>query len=176
MPARITLVVDNKVQFDRIFTRIDERFNNLTPIWGDVKRAFWRYEKEQFKTEGAAGRSGAWQKLSNRYVVQKIERYGGKGFAGSGILVASGRLKKSLTGETSDLIYQTSSKEFAIGSSVPYGKYHQRGGGRLPKRELISLSDNQKRRLQKTIQKALVREMRKGSLYVESSAGGGEET
>lgn len=161
MAVRIKLSVDNKAEFDRTFIRFDERISDLRPIWPDVRDEFWSIEKEQFASEGRAGGSGPWKPLTKKYAERKIKRYGAKP-----ILVASGRLKASLTGQTADTVYEPSEKEVAIGTRVPYAGYHYRGAGKLPERKPISFSESQKRRLSKTIQKGLVRELRKGNVYV----------
>lgn len=159
--ARITISVDGVPQFRRFFERVDASFRDLTPIWPDVRDEFYRIETEQFDSEGGKGATGSWQALSARYAAQKIKRFPGKK-----IMEASGLLRGSLVGPGSGSVYQTTPKQIVIGTEVPYGVYHQRGGGRLPKREIISMSDMQKIRLSKVIQKGLVRELRKGVGYL----------
>lgn len=161
MPIRIKLSVDNKAEFDRTFIRFDERISDLRPIWPDVRDEFWQIEAEQFASEGGAGASGQWKPLTKKYLEQKIKRYGAKP-----ILQASGRLKASLTGNTADTVYRPGEKDVAIGTRVPYAKFHYKGAGKLPERKPISLSETQKRRLSKTIQAGLVTELRKGNVYV----------
>lgn len=160
--ARITLEVDGVAEFDRTFKRMDAQFDDLTPIWDDVRNAFWEIEKEQFASEGAAGRYGKWQKLSDRYEAQKQKQYPGKP-----ILERTGKLKSSLTGQTSDTVYQKDKKNMAVGTSLKYAGFHHRGAGKLPKRAIIAFSGKQKNYLQKEIQKGLVRDLRKGGIYVE---------
>lgn len=160
--AQITITVDGVDQFNRAFSRLDANFDDLTPIWPDVRDYFWEIEKEQFDSEGEKGGSGRWKSLSARYNKQKIKRYG----AGKKILEASGTLMKSLTGNNPGTYYSTTKKEIAVGTTIPYGIYHQRGEGNLPKREPISLSNDQKRKLSKVIQGSLIRELRRGVYYV----------
>lgn len=161
MGARISLSVAGEAEFDRTFERLDAAFTDLRPIWPDVRDKFWELEKEQFDSEGASGRNGRWQRLSKRYAVQKIQRYG----AGLKILQATGDLRASLTGQTSDTIYRTSKDEIAIGTNLARGLYHHTGAGRLPVRKVIDLSDRQRDELMKTIQVSLVKEIRKGVGY-----------
>lgn len=160
--AKIEIVVDGKAQFDRTFSRLDANFDDLTPIWPDVRDKFWQIEKEQFDSEGGKGSSGRWENLSARYNKQKIARYG----AGKKILEASGDLVASLTGNAPGTYYSATKKEIAVGTTIQYGIYHQRGSGNLPKREPISISDTQKREMMKVIQGSLIKELRRGSYYV----------
>lgn len=160
--ARIQITVDGEDQFDRTFSRLDANFDDLTPIWPDVRDKFWSIEKEQFDSEGGKGSSGRWQSLSKRYAAQKIAQYG----AGKKILEATGELRDALTGPNPGSYYQTSKKEVAIGTTLPRGIYHQRGSDTLPKREPISISDTQKREMMKVIQGSLIKELRTGNFYV----------
>jgi phage gpG-like protein len=160
--ARITLIVEGEAEFDREFVRLDATFSDLTPIWPDVRDKFWEIEEQQFDSEGSAGRSGKWKRLSKRYEVQKIARYG----AGLKILQATGDLKSSLTGQTSDTIYRTSKDEIMIGTSLPYARHHHQGAGRLPQRKPIDLSERQREGLMKTIQGSLVKQIRRGVGYI----------
>lgn len=158
--ARIRLEIDGKAEFDRAFRRVGFVMDDLTPIWDDVRDAFWEIEKRQFASEGSAGRSGKWKPLSKRYAIEKIKRYGAKP-----ILERTGRLVKAMTGQTADTVYQKDSKNMAVGTNLPYAARHQRGAGKLPQREIISFNEASRNFMQKQIQKGFVREMRRGGLY-----------
>lgn len=160
---KISIQVDGKAEFDRVFKRLDANFSDLTSVWEAVKQEFWQIEKEQFDSQGASGAGGKWQSLADSTRAQKIRKYG----RFEPILVASGRLKKSLTGQTSDTVLNVTKNSLEVGSRLPYSKYHQRGGKRLPQRKPISFSDRQKLRMQKRIQRELVRLMRSQNLPIE---------
>lgn len=170
MPARIRFEVDGKAEFDRTFSRLDENFSDLTDIWDDVRDAFWEIEKDQFYTQGKAGASGAWKELSPAYEAQKINKYGTLALL-SGILRATGALYESLTRQTEHTVYEKSKDEMVIGSNLERGKFHQRGGGRLPQRKVIDFSDKQKKELQKTIQRSLARKIRRQGTYIDDGSG-----
>lgn len=159
--ARITLSVDGTAEFDRLFARYDAVFEDLTDIWPAVREKFWEIEKEQFASEGGAGRSGRWKPLSERYKARKLKLYGNKP-----ILQATGDLYGSLTGPGPHTVYRPGRKDLAIGSNLRYAIYHYRGGPRLPKREPISLGPVQREEMTKTIQLELVKQLRKGRGYV----------
>lgn len=160
--AEIRITVAGEDQFFRRFERLDAQFEDLWPIWPDVRDEFWAIEKEQFDSEGGAGRQGKWQALSPNYAARKIEQYGDKP-----ILQATGELLESLTGGAGH-IYRPSKKDLAIGTSVKRGLYHQLGSARLPKRPPIDFNDATQTRLMKVIQKSLVRELRRGVGYIEA--------
>lgn len=161
----ISISVDGEDQYKRAFSRLDAVFDDLRPIWPDVRAAFWKIESDQFESEGQKGASGKWAELSARYKRQKIRRYG----ADKKILEASGALKASLTSDGPGSYYADSPNEMAVGSTIPYGIYHQRGGKNLPKRKPIDLSNEQKKYLDKTIQRSLISALRKGTFYVPAS-------
>lgn len=155
MAFRFKFEVDGAVQFDRAFLRVQERIEDLRPVWDGVEREFHAIEREQFESEGSAGRSGKWAPLSRKYAEQKEKKY-----PGAQILERTGALKRSLTSETEHSTVTKEKQEFAIGTSLPYAKYHQRGGKHLPQREIISFSDTQRTRLMKEIQKGLLQIIR----------------
>lgn len=156
---RLTLDIDGKPAFDRFFIRFDRKLSDLTPVWDDLRDAFWEVEAEQFDSEGAAG-GKKWKDLSKRYKAQKIKRYGAKP-----ILHATGALRAAMTSKTSDTIYQKDRNSMILGTSLKYAIYHQRGGGNLPQREVIRFSESQKTKLQKGFQRGLIKELRKGGTY-----------
>lgn len=165
--ANIKITVDGVEQFNRTFSRLDADFKDLTPIWDDVRDAFWEIEEEQFQSGGAKGASGAWKPLSPAYEKAKIAKFGTFALV-AGILRATDALYKSLTRQTENTIYQKSSTEMSVGTNLAYAKFHQRGGGRLPQRKVIDLSDAQKKGLQKTIQKSLVKQIRRRGTFVQT--------
>jgi phage gpG-like protein len=167
MPARIVIEVDGEAQFDRIFSRFDEALSDLTPIGDDMRDAFWAIEQDQFQSEGAKGGSGRWKPLSPAYEKRKINQYGTFAVI-AGVLIASGDMYQSLTRQTTNTVYRKSRDGIVIGTSLARAGFHQRGGHRLPKREPISFSSEQRRDFMKTIQRSLVREVRKGGVYVET--------
>lgn len=149
---RFTFEIANQVQFDRAFNRVGEHIKDLRPVWPAVERKFYQIESEQFKSEGAKGRSGKWAPLERKYAKQKAQRHGVQP-----ILRATGRLEQSLTGNTSDSILIKENQEFGIGTNLFYADYHQTGTSKMPQREVISFSDNTRTDLTKEIQKELLK-------------------
>lgn len=163
--VRISISVDGIPEFDRIFRRMDLSLSDLTPVWEETRDAFWEIEKEQFASEGAAGGAGRFERLSPKYEKVKARRYPGKP-----ILEATGRMRAAYTSKTSDSVVQISRDSLTVGGRGKVGRiaaYHQRGGGRLPQRKVISFSESQKRRMTKRLQKRMLKEMRRRGLPVQ---------
>lgn len=163
--TRITLEVDGKPEFDRVFKRVDANFSDLMPVWEEVKLEFWEIEKEQFQSGGAAGASGKWKPLAKATEAAKIAKYGTFALI-AGPMIATEALYKSLTRETGDSVVEIDKDGIAIGTSLPYAKHHQRGAGRLPQRKLIDFSEPQKTGMMKRIQKKMIELMRKDDIPV----------
>lgn len=149
---QISISVDGETEFNRIFKRFRAQFSDLTSVWEVVKDEFWIIEAEQFASEGGKGGTGKWQELSPVYAARKVQAHGAKP-----ILQATGAMFRALTGQTGDTILNITRTNLEVGTSLKYAKHHYRGGGKLPQRKPISFSDKQKRKLQKRIQKELVR-------------------
>ena len=72
--------------------------------------------------------------------------------------------------EALDAIYLPEKDGLTIGTRVPYARAHQRGNKRLPARPIVAPSEEQKRRLQKAIQKGLVAFTRRAGFEVQEKA------
>lgn len=149
--------IDGVEEFNRGFNRIEQELDDLRTLWPGVAREFYQAEADQFRSEGAIGASGRWAPLSKAYAKYKPVR-----FPGQTILKATTSLFDTLTSpDAPGSIFRPMKSELSIGSSVPYGIYHQRGTSRMPSRKPISLNENQKREIQKAIQLGLVQFVRK---------------
>lgn len=147
----ISVTVDGIETLTRSFNRLD-KIDDWRSIWPNVIGEFHTIESEQFASEGAAG-GEKWQPLK---AVHKEFRH---------ILQDSGALHDSLTdSEAFGAIVRPGENELTLGTSVPYGIFHQRGTRRgLPQRKVISLGEQQKRRIQKAVQAGLVRFVREAT-------------
>ena len=91
------------------------------------------YQRRHMDTEAAGG----WTPLNDEYRLQKIEEVGA-----IPILQYSGRLKRSLTEEgATGYVREETAETMKVGSSNPLARYHHEGAGRLPKREVILVTD-----------------------------------
>lgn len=131
---------------NRAFNRVEEHISDLRPVWPAVAAEFYAIEEEQFESEGAHGASGKWKPLSPAYKKWKELNH-----PGESILKLFHPLYESLTRhDAPDSIYRLDPQEMTLGSKTPYASVHQRT------RPPISLTEADKRRLQKAIQQGLV--------------------
>jgi phage gpG-like protein len=149
---RFSASVDGVDVLNRAFNRIDQFVSDFRSVWPNVAKEFYAIEEGQFASQGARGLSGKWAPLSKAYAKYKAKR-----FPGQTILKASTSLYESMTNpDAPDSIFRMDARELTIGTKDPKGMGHQRGAGRLPVRPIISLTEADKRKLQKSIQSGLV--------------------
>lgn len=147
---RFTFEVDGIKQIDRGFERFTQDIKDLRPAFENMVRDFRQIERMQF--ESAGGRATGWQPLSPRYAAYKARRY-----PGQPLMVATGDLRSSLTGHTSDTIEEIEPLQLTLGTRDPKAIFHHRGTRRgLPKRPLIELTEPDKRRWTNYIHRHLV--------------------
>lgn len=128
-------------------SRLRTDIADWTPFWRDVfAPTFYRWVQQDFVLEGG-GSGSSWAPLSPAYAAWKQQHYPGKG-----ILVRSGALKASLSGPDADqAIFRPTPTSLEIGSTVPYGIYHQLGG-RLPQRPPLRVNEAFMRTMGKSLQ------------------------
>lgn len=165
---RFSASIDGIEALNRGLNRVSDLISDFRSIWPNVIRAFYEIEGEQFSSEGSTGASGKWAALSPAY-----QRFKEVQFPGQSILQASGDLFESLTSpEAFGAVIRPEANELTLGTTIPYALAHHRGapGRNLPARPLISLTEDHKRRLQKEIQRGLVRFTREAGFQVEERA------
>ena len=163
---RFELNIDGAVQLDRAFNRIDRFISDFRNVWPDVANEFYAIEEKLFSTQGGSGASGKWQPLSEAYKKWKSIHY-----PGEPILKQEHSLYESLTSpDALDSIFRSTPFELTIGTKAPYATAHQRGTGSMPARPPISLTERDKRVIQKAIQKGLVAFTRECGFQVEERA------
>jgi phage gpG-like protein len=133
---RIQIDVDGEKQIALAFGSIAKDISDLKPFWDKVVTEFHKIEAKAFASEGASGESGKWVALKPAYAKIKAKKWGNVP-----ILTASGRLRQSLTSQTGDSIIQKETDALTVGSTVPYGRYHQTGTRKMPARPPISLTE-----------------------------------
>lgn len=149
---QFTATVDGSEVLNRAFNRVEEFISDFRPLWPSVAGEIYTINAEQFESEGAAGASGRWQALSPAYA-----KYKAVTFPGQPILQAEGHMIASLTDpEAPDAIFRPLPDELVIGTRDPKARAHHLGLGHLPARPIFSFTEQQKRRIQKAIQRELV--------------------
>lgn len=158
--------VSGDVVLDRAFNRVDQAISDLRGLWPGVSRVVYGIFGRAFDTEGSSTAAGKWRALTPPYAKWKQVI-----FPNQPILRASNHLYESLTDpEALDAIYRPEPDQLIIGSKDPKARAHQRGGGRLPARPMISLTESDKRDIQKSIQAGLVQFVRSVGFNVDERA------
>lgn len=142
---------------NRGFNRVEGGISDFRPLWPAVAGEFYAIEREQFDSEGAAGASGKWAALSPAYKKWKEANY-----PGQPIMRLENPLFESLTDpEALDAIFRPGADELVMGTKLPYARRQHR------ERPLISMTEQQKRRIQKAIQRGLVEFTRRAGFEVQ---------
>lgn len=149
MPTRIAFEFYGDTQVERTIDRTLDRTDDATPAWDAIADSLARAERRQFDSEGGYA-SGGWAPLSPRYAAWKERHYPGRP-----ILVRTGRLRASLT-ERPLGVEVIRPHSAILGSHVPYGLHHQRGGGRLPRRRPVELPESVRRQWVQIVQRWIV--------------------
>jgi len=130
------------------------RLRDLTPAWPAIVVYLNLATLQNFITQG--GRIGSpWRPLSAAYAKWKAVKY-----PGQPILRASDRLFRSVTSKTEDTVEESGPDFLTWGTSVYYGRYHQRGGRRLPKRVFLMINDQDRRAIKLIVQAHLANSAR----------------
>jgi phage gpG-like protein len=151
---KFTIVVEGQEQLLASFAEVQEGVLDLRKLgaWKQVASTFRKIEKEIFDSEGSAGAGGKWRPLSTKYAIRKQRKYGQMP-----ILQASGKFYRAMTGSTGDSIFEESPQEMAIGTSLPYAKYHQSKEARkkLPRRPMLDFTREQQQRITDPLEQKL---------------------
>ncbi|MFG0240459.1 MAG: phage virion morphogenesis protein [Gimesia chilikensis] len=147
--------VQEAYEIGGLFVLLEQAYNEA-----GYNTQFSQFRRDLQKSHGAyfrsqAGPSGeAWRPLAPSTIKAKGH---------SRILFRTGRLEKSLKGDSSDSEYAINDQGRGMhwGTSVPYSVFHQRGGGRLPRREHIGATTTQVDALVEKIANAAVNKMEK---------------
>jgi phage gpG-like protein len=143
---QFTMRVDGVTLIDRTLLNVADRIVDAAPAFERIAGLFAEGEKRQFDSEGEWG-SGRWSPLSPKYAAWKLRH-----FPGTKILERTGALKASLTVRPLG-IEEISATRLRIGSGIVYGRFHQDGGPRLPKRPPLALPEARRRTITKVLQR-----------------------
>lgn len=148
MPTLLSFQFYGEAQLERTLERF-EAAADMRPAWEAIADDFARLERQQFASQGASA-SGGWSPLSPVYARWKANRFPGKT-----ILRRTDALYDSLTVRPFGVEVITPS-DMWVGSDVAYGRYHQQGTPRMPRRRPIELTEADRRRWVAIVQRFLV--------------------
>jgi hypothetical protein len=121
--------------------RLFEAIDRLTEVISDQRERGWQenvdvrldYQRRHMDSEAAGG----WVPLSDEYRLRKVEEVGA-----IPILQYSTRMYRSLTEEGApDYIREESASSLKVGTSDFKARLHHEGRGRLPRREVVAITD-----------------------------------
>jgi phage gpG-like protein len=95
---------------------VSTRTADLKPVWLGFQMIWFQQEQRVFTAEGIP----PWPRLSPAYQERKYREVGPMP-----ILVYSGRLRESLTGNTADTVYTPTARTLRMGTKVPYSTFLQ---------------------------------------------------
>lgn len=124
-------IIENDKQFRRAIKEAGSRVSDLRFAFGEIARDWLKSNRTQFTLKG----SGLYPPLSPVYAQRKAKK-----FPGAAILVASGRLRDSVTKKGhADNILQIGKQTLVMGTRTPYGIFHQSDAPRrkLPLRKFL---------------------------------------
>lgn len=148
MGLRLQIVLSDHVALDRELERFSGVGLDLTEPFGAIADSFVKAEQRQFSTQGAYG-GAPWAPLSPKYAAWKARHFPGKP-----ILRRTDELFTSLT--QGPAIREIGRDLLVMGSPVTHGKYHARGGGRLPRRDPIGVPEALRREWMSILHKFVV--------------------
>ncbi|MCK9250008.1 MAG: phage virion morphogenesis protein [Solirubrobacteraceae bacterium] len=150
MPIRITIDALGESIVDRTLLGVENRLDDMTPVWDELDSVLSRASVRQFASQGAHG-SGGWQPLAPSTLARKAA-------AGHDhrILHATRRLRQSLTNrDHGEHLYIGQPHQMIWGTLVPYARHHQDGDG-VPRRRVIQLPESARRQAVKVMQQGIL--------------------
>lgn len=155
MPLRIEIEALGELVVKRDLAAFGHNLVDLTDAMHDVATILREATEEQFATEGHHA-SGGWPDLADS-TNRDRERHGFP--PEHPIMVRTERLLSSLTRKADpEHVEHASEDSLRFGTLVPYAVYHQSSRPRrqIPFRPLVGLTEADKRRITKAIQRKIV--------------------
>lgn len=133
-------------------SRFADEVTDFRPFWEGRFKALWYEERRRdFALEGLATGS-SWARLSPAYAAWKAQH-----FPGAPILTRTGALRAALSAPDAEgSVWQPTATALTVGTTVPYGLYHQRGTRRMPQRPPLRLWPGFGRVVGKQLQEVVV--------------------
>jgi len=117
-------------------------------VWPKVSDKLAEIEHQLFESAGAAGEHGRWPDLKPSYARAKERKWGQ-----AAPLQASGRLRTTLAGQSSEGINRHEPLLLRWGTEVPYAVFHQAGTRKMPARRLLDFTEEDRQEFGKTLQR-----------------------
>ena len=123
-------IIENQQEFNQTIEDALRKVSDLRPAFSLIATDFYRSEKAIFKLKSP----GAYKDLKPKYKIRKAAKYGNA----YPILRASGRLESSITKQgANENITLIGARFLVLGTSVPYGIFHQVGTNKMAARPFV---------------------------------------
>lgn len=140
-------MVTGEKQVGLRFLDLGVKINDLTEPLTSIGQDYLEAEKTTFEAEGAFEGKSKWKPLNKKYVEFKRKKFGW-----TSILIASGKLFEAVTTKGAEgNIFRIGKLALELGVNLPVngwnlGLLHQLGTDRMPAREIIRISEPQRKR------------------------------
>ena len=143
---RVEFEMLGDVQFSRDLLKYGDRGADLSPAFGVIADDWVDWNQKQFDTEGFRG-SGGWDGLAPSTVRTRGNAHP--------ILQVTGALLRELTDKSNIEIQHNFMHLMIPDEQNEYGRFHQSGTSRMPRRRPIEFTDLDRKSMVKTIQRYL---------------------
>lgn len=145
----VRIVIDGEVVVSRRLNALADRAEDISPAAPHVQREWHAQRARIFRSEGASGGS-PWAPLSI-WTARSRASQGYPPF--HPILQRTKRLMRSLTSAGGDSLLIATPRSIALGSDVEYLRYHKRGTSRMPKRNPVATTADDRHALVRPIRR-----------------------
>lgn len=151
---KIEMIMLGEKQVSRTMLRWTLRAKDMLPAWAMIYPYLLHVEEQLFDTEGASGKNGSWEQITQEWVDRKA-----KLGLDPRILHATLALRDALTQEGNEnqrLEMTPTMMLFGVKSNLGYGYVHQKPQQGQKQRRAIDLTETNKIVILKTIQSWIV--------------------
>lgn len=139
MPFRLTWTIYGDTLIREEFSRFTKGVQDFRPVFEQLQDDLELRIVQSTSLSRGARLGSTWPALSPRYAAWKAVHYPGRP-----MMVLTRRLERSLLGRTGDSIRVIGKRVFRFGTRVPYGIFHHMGTTRMPRRQFLGLTHDDK--------------------------------
>jgi phage gpG-like protein len=136
---------------------------DLRPVLKVVGIGYRKEVEQTFNREQPRDKALVWAPLTQKYADKKFEEYGEQP-----LLVRTGALKDSMIKQgAAGNITLISSNKAVFGSTISYGKFHDEGTSKMPKRNFSEPSERREKIWEGQIERHIRHDLEKAGVQVE---------
>ncbi len=143
---RFSLNLKNAERLDSALAGVMGQIKDWRGAWPTVSDKLTEIEAQLFDFAGATGGHVKWADLKPTYARAKQRKWGQ-----APILQASGRLRDSLAGQSSERIDTHEPLLLRWGTEVPYAVFHQTGTRKMVARQILDFTSENRMAMQSTL-------------------------